>query len=376
MNQAVITFTNSTARASAITSPVEGMVTYLADTDTYQFWNGSAWTALVPASGGGSGNAIINGAFEINQRNFTSTTTTNAYGFDRFKLSTSGGTSTYSAQAFTPGTAPVAGYEAANFARVVVSGQSGSSDLSRLIQGVEDVRSFAGQTVTMSFWAKAATGTPFIGVTLEQLFGSGGSADTQTIATRQAITTSWARYSFTVTLPSLTGKTIGTGSSLFTEIWFSSGTGLTTFSNVGIQNNTFDIWGVQIEAGSTATPFRRNANSLQGELAACQRYYVRYTGAAYNNVAGRGNAKSTTQANIYVQHPVTMRVGALAIDYSNLALWDEVAAPSVTNAVLDVNNTQTAVVTMTVASGLTQFRNYASVASSVGTGFIGFSAEL
>ena len=46
MNQAVITFTNSTARASAITSPIEGMLTYLADTDTYQFWNGSAWTNL------------------------------------------------------------------------------------------------------------------------------------------------------------------------------------------------------------------------------------------------------------------------------------------------------------------------------------------
>jgi len=67
MNQAVITFTNSTARASAITSPVEGMVTYLADTDTYQFWNGSAWTNLV-SSTVGTGNVIINGGFDIWQR--------------------------------------------------------------------------------------------------------------------------------------------------------------------------------------------------------------------------------------------------------------------------------------------------------------------
>jgi hypothetical protein len=52
MNQAVITFTNSTARSSAITSPVEGMVTYLADTNTYQFWNGSAWTNLVSSTSG------------------------------------------------------------------------------------------------------------------------------------------------------------------------------------------------------------------------------------------------------------------------------------------------------------------------------------
>jgi hypothetical protein len=46
MNQAVITFTNSTARGSAIPSPVEGMLTYLEDTNGYQFWDGSAWTAL------------------------------------------------------------------------------------------------------------------------------------------------------------------------------------------------------------------------------------------------------------------------------------------------------------------------------------------
>jgi hypothetical protein len=46
MNQAVITFSNSTARGSAITTPVEGMLTYLEDTDIYQFWNGTAWTNL------------------------------------------------------------------------------------------------------------------------------------------------------------------------------------------------------------------------------------------------------------------------------------------------------------------------------------------
>jgi hypothetical protein len=51
MNQAVITFTNSAARASAITSPIEGMLTYLADTDAYEFWNGSAWTTLVSEPG-------------------------------------------------------------------------------------------------------------------------------------------------------------------------------------------------------------------------------------------------------------------------------------------------------------------------------------
>jgi hypothetical protein len=54
MNQSVIVFSSSSTRASAITSPVEGMLTYLEDTNTYQYWNGTAWTDLVgaPAASG------------------------------------------------------------------------------------------------------------------------------------------------------------------------------------------------------------------------------------------------------------------------------------------------------------------------------------
>jgi hypothetical protein len=369
MNQAVITFTNSTARASAITSAVEGMVTYLADTDTYQFWNGSAWTNLV-SSTVGTGNAIINGGFEIWQRGTTFSSLTGGgqdnFLADRFNLAFdgSGATRSVTRENFTPGTAPVAGYESAFFLRYARTVAGSGATFDRITQRIEDVRTFAGQSVTVSFWAKVATGTPTLTIRARQSFGSGGSSDVD-LDSSVTLSTSWTRYTVTFSLAGLTGKTIGAGSYL--EIHFR--TALNTIQ-------TIDLWGIQAEAGTSATPFRRNANSLQGELAACQRYYVRYTGAAYNNVAGRGNGKSTTQANIYVQHPVTMRVGALAIDYSNLAVWDEATAPSVTSAVLDVNNTQTAVVTMTVSSGLTQFRNYACVASSVGTGFIGFSAEL
>lgn len=91
------------------------------DSNKYVYYTGSAWADLItPAS---SGNAIINGAFEINQRNFTSVTTT-AYGFDRWTLITDGVGATYTPQTFTPGTAPVSGYEAKNFAQVATTGQS------------------------------------------------------------------------------------------------------------------------------------------------------------------------------------------------------------------------------------------------------------
>ena len=146
-------------------------------------------------------NKIINGDFNVNQRNFTSTTTATTFGHDRWRLRSAGGTTTYSTQAFTPGTAPVAGYESTNFARLVTSGQSGVNDYASIEQPIEDVRTFAGQTVTVSFWAKASTGTPNVGLTMQQYFGSGGSAVTYTSPAVTAITTSWARYSFNVNVP-------------------------------------------------------------------------------------------------------------------------------------------------------------------------------
>jgi hypothetical protein len=46
MNQMVMVFTNSTARAAAITSPTAGMLTYLTDTNIFEYFNGTAFVAL------------------------------------------------------------------------------------------------------------------------------------------------------------------------------------------------------------------------------------------------------------------------------------------------------------------------------------------
>jgi hypothetical protein len=45
MQQAVATFSNSAARTAAITSPVEGQLTYLLDVDRYEHWTGSSWVS-------------------------------------------------------------------------------------------------------------------------------------------------------------------------------------------------------------------------------------------------------------------------------------------------------------------------------------------
>jgi len=326
-------------------------------------------------------NAIINGDFAINQRAFTSTTS-GGYGFDRFRVDQSGGTVTYSAQTFTPGSAPVVGYEAANFARIVTSGQSASTDYAVLRQSVEDVRTLAGQTVTVSFWAKTASGAPKIGVALEQQFGSGGSPSSAVIniVGNATLSTAWQRYSLTYSLPSIAGKTIGTSTNssfLGVSLFVSLGTGLTTYGNIGIQNNTFDIWGVQVEAGSIATAFRRAAGTIQGELAACQRYYYRINAYGLNYAINFGSSISTSAAEFLF--PKDMRAAATSLDYANLQIYRlaGITLSGVNTPVLDfATPTQTWVRFTGSAGQFTSTPENVQIIASASTSYLGFSAEL
>ena len=317
--------------------------------------------ALIEANAGGQyaagKNKIINGDFDINQRAFTSTTTTGTYGFDRWILGTSDGTCTYSAQTFTAGAAPVAGYEGKNFAQLVTTGQTLTTAFSNLQQRIESVRTFAGQTVTVSFWAKANTGTPNVVVNLGQFFGTGGSPSTTvaTTGTVQSITTSWARYSFTIVVPSIAGKTLGTtaGTDFVNLQIVVSGGSATNVSTVGIQSNTFDIWGVQAEAGSTASPFQTATGTKQGELAACQRYFYRTPNPGWNNT---GNCSSTTTALVPLIHKVSMRaapsltvvaVGTLSAGGANRT----VASVGLDNASTDATNVIVTTTTAVLVAG-------------------------
>jgi hypothetical protein len=260
-------------------------------------------------------NKIINGDFSINQRSFSSTTSSGVYIYDRFVTRADTGTSTFSAQTFTAGAAPVAGYESTNFLRIDSTGQTATNARTALLQLVEDVRTFAGQTVTFSFWAKAGSGTPSIAAFINQNFGSGGSSAVNINGQKTAITTSWARYSFTFSIPSISGKTIGTGSSLGVWLYTSGGSDYNTQTNsMGIQTATIDVWGIQVEAGSVATAFQTATGTLQGELAACQRYLPAISGL---NNSFQGMATSTTQIYAPVVFAVTARVAPTGITVSN-----------------------------------------------------------
>ena len=47
MEQSISIFADATARDAQITSPIEGMFCYLADTNELQFYNGSAWAGYI-----------------------------------------------------------------------------------------------------------------------------------------------------------------------------------------------------------------------------------------------------------------------------------------------------------------------------------------
>jgi hypothetical protein len=326
-------------------------------------------------------NKILNGDFSINQRAFTTTTTSGTYGFDRWFLEATDGTVTYSAQTFTPGAAPVAGYESTNFARLVSTGQTLTGAIARIRSRIEDVRTFAGQTVTVSFWAKASAGTPNVAINMQQSFGSGGSANVVVTGQKFAVTSSWVRYNKTFSLPSISGKTIGTGSNLALSIWTSAGSTLDAQTDsLGIQSATIDFWGIQMEAGSTASPFQTATGTIQGELAACQRYYVRFADSttAFAPCGNAGISTSTTNSDFYITLPVSMRTKPSAVDFSTLRTYDAVAVAGYAVSALtlsSVSQPTMALVSATMATA-TSGRFVILQGNNSTSAYLGFSAEL
>ena len=321
-------------------------------------------------------NKIINGDFSVNQRNFT-TSSGGGFGFDRFNCATSGATATSSAQTFALGTAPVVGYESKNFLRWAVTT---GNDYCRVVQNIESVRTFAGQTITFSFWAKGTNPTTAgnLRVRLNQYFGSGGSpsASVSTAEPTFVLTANWTRYSFTFALASIAGKTIGTNNDDCLQV------DIGQLGSTSTDAWTLDTWGWQLEYGAKATPFQTaSGGSIQGELAMCQRYYYRWTSSpSVFSIASMGNdASSTTAGQALLKFPVTMRTTPPTLDTSGTFYYAQYAGSAVTLTGLAWNNStsqDSGAIAITAASGLSNTTKYQLLANNAGSPYIGFSAEL
>ena len=208
----------------------------------------------------GRKNYIINGNFDIWQRG-TSVTgqTSDQYLADRWYFVDSGATYSYQQGSFTVGQTDVPN-NPKYFANLTITG---ADDSARLEQRIEDVYTFAGETVTLSFYAKYTSNAPTdFAVQIFQYFGSGGSTSVlTTAATGQTLTTSWQKFTYTISVPSISGKTVGSGSYL------------TIRPVINTNNETYDfqLAQVQVEKGSVATDFE--VRPIGEELSLCQRYF-------------------------------------------------------------------------------------------------------
>jgi hypothetical protein len=214
-------------------------------------------------------NRIINGGMDVWQRGTTyALTNTNAYGsVDRwavFQSTTANGIANQVASGLT-------GFQyALKLGRNSSATTTGAIQMTQVLETVNSIP-LAGQTVTFSFYAKAGANfsatSSNLGVYLATGTGTDQSSSSFTISgwtgnsalinTTQAITTTWTRYSFTTTIAS-------TATQVGLQLYYSpTGT-------AGADDNVY-ITGVQLEIGTTATPFERRLYNQ--ELANCQRYF-------------------------------------------------------------------------------------------------------
>jgi len=325
-------------------------------------------------------NKIINGGFDIWQRG-TSQTSSGYGSDDRWGNTNVGSTKTASQQTFTVGQTDVPN-NPRYWARTVVTTSAGASNYCLKYQCIENVATLSGQTATLSFWAKADAAKN-IAVEFAQNFGSGGSpsATVNSIGvTTFALTTNWKLFTTTVSIPSISGKTLGTNNDSYLQVlfWFDAGSSFNSRTNsLGQQSGTFDISNVQLEQGLAPTPFEQRPIGM--ELNLCQRYFQQFSLNSTGSMSFYGYWTSATQASLIVNLPVFMR-STPTFSYSNVAI---VNGPGNNGTVSSVDSTTylvspwggrlvfTVTGTTSVSAGLV-----ASLYSAGSTSYVSFSAEL
>ena len=248
------------------------------------------------------------------------------------------------------------------------------------------------KTVTLSFWVRSSlTGT--FGGSLRNSAGDRSYPFTYTIS----VANTWEQK--TITIAGDTTGTWLTTNGIGLIVQFGLGVG-TTYSGtagawaatnyvtatgatsvVGTNGATFYITGVQLEVGSTATPFERRL--YDKELISCQRYYQQYasTGDSGGYLCNAYN-DTTVRAFGVIQFPVIMRTPPTLTIISGTA-WGLYAVPANTLpctsiTLLSISSMPSSIALIfTVASGLTAGQG--TVVKDAGTsasGRIQLSAEL
>ena len=344
--------TSATAAASSATSAASSLTTInaavavettRAEAAEAVLTTGAASTLALAQDNVGR-NLLHNGEFLVQQRGAGAFTANNAYSADRWMQIQSTSTNSVSFAALADADRTAIGDEAAVFGLAcAVGGSAGAGDYAYIAQRMESVRRTGGKSLTISFWAKASSGTPKIGVGALQSFGAGGSPSSGVTVTALPVTisTTMARYSVTLAIPSTSGKTIGTTLNTdFTELlfWLTSGaTNNTIAGGVGNQSATFTLWGVQAEVGTGATSFEKRSYSQHWQD--CIRFFYAGSGELL------GYGLTSTTIGFTMPFLVPMRVAPTVAAVSNSGTTNV----SSTNAALSSGN-NTVIIFGTVTS--------------------------
>ena len=243
-----------------------------------------------------SPNYIINGAMDIWQRGASITVPASTWTWtsDRWKGLNTGGSTTCSRESSIVPSFAQYSYKMT---------QAGSAATVFAIQTIETSNAIqlADKTVTLSGYFAASSSTT---VTVDIAYST--NVDNGTEAAWTGYLTAVSGGSGTVSSTASFTRVSGIYSipanakSLQVRVWSPSLT-------VG---TSLYFCGIQLEQGSVATMFRRNANSIQGELAACQRYFIAFGSSKANNNVFYYASGSMYQATLGIASlvfPVEMR---------------------------------------------------------------------
>jgi hypothetical protein len=236
-----------------------------------------------------------------------------------------------------------------------------------------DTLALAGKTVTVSLQAKGIGNIDRITAAASYSTSGGIAIDGTGILTSNLTvnTSTFTKISFSFSVPSAATLTdTGTMSIKFNALR-SSG----SMEQIGDGAYYSQI---QLEVGSVATAFQTATGTIQGELAACQRYYWRTGGSAYTAV-GQGNFENSTLGRMVINLPVGMRVAPTGLSWSGIATYDGAStivpsAIAIDNAtgMANPNNIRLAL----TVSGATAYRPFQVWSNNNTAGFLDLSAEL
>jgi hypothetical protein len=277
---------------TAPSSPVIGMQWFNSSNGKSYIYYSNAWVELDSngVTTASTGNFIINGGMDIWQRGTSfSSVGTGTYTADRWRTSTVGVNSTNTQSSVVP-----LGQGFSFSLRMAPSANGTASEFTiRQVIERQQISLALGKTVTASCWIRSSKAQVKIRVFSANATGGVDRSSTFTVPVN-----TWtllnAQFATFANATEWTGSTNDVGCRI--DIGFADGQSVTTSDEIFIV-------GVQLELGSTATPFRRNGSSIQAELAACQRYYFG-VGGLYN---GMPIPSFLSVAQVSGNFPVTMR---------------------------------------------------------------------